>query len=114
MRGNVMSTHRTDVDDDVIPEFDFSRAIPNPFLGLIGPNYTIRSYGEGPERETYSVIILERHGRRRIEFVDLDIPRRRVAKSGIEWIARDAIAQFLGIDASSFDLVIEVRITASR
>jgi len=28
MRGNAMSTHGNDVDDDVIPEFDFSHAIP--------------------------------------------------------------------------------------
>lgn len=109
MRGNAMSTHRTDVDDDVVPEVDFSRGIPNPFAGLIGPNYRIYSHGEGPDRKAYSVISLERRGRQWIEFLGLDIPPHRVAGSGAEWVARDAIASFLGIDRLSFDLTIEVR-----
>lgn len=109
MRGNAMSTHRNDVDDDVIPEFDFSHAIPNPFIGLIGPNYTIRSHGEGSDRKTYSVISLERRGRQWIEFVDLEIEPRRVAHFGMEWIAREAIGQFMGIDPFSFDVIIKVR-----
>lgn len=104
-----MSTHQTDVDDDVIPEVDFSRGIPNPFAGLIGPNYRIYSHGEGPHRKAYSVISLERRGREWIEFVDLEIAPRRVAGSGTERVARDAIASFLGIDPLSFDLIIEVR-----
>jgi hypothetical protein len=103
-----MSTRRND-SDDVIPEFDFSGAIPNPFIGLIGPNYTIRSHGTGSNRKTYSVISSERRGQAWIEFVNLEIAPRRVARSGTEWIAREAIADFLGIDQSSFDLVIQVR-----
>ena len=109
-----MSTHRDDVVDDVIPEFDFSRAIPNPFIGLIGPNYTILSHGEGSDRKTYSVISLERRGREWIEFVELKIAPRRVARLATEWVARDAIASFLGIDRFSFDLTIEVRDTARK
>lgn len=108
------SEHQTDVDDVVTPEVDFSRGIPNPFAGLIGPNYRIHSHGEGPDRKTYSVISLERRGREWIEFVDLEIPPLRVAQLATEWVARDAIASFLGIDRFSFDLTIEVRDTVRR
>jgi len=94
---------------DDIPEFDFSRGIPNPFVGLIGPNYRIYSHGEGPERQTYSVISSRRRGREWIEFADLAIVPRRVARFRTEWVAREAIGRFLGIDSSSFDLFIEVR-----
>ena len=109
MRGNAMSTRRNDVDDDVIPEFDFSRGIPNPFVGLIGPNYRIYSHGEGPDRQTYTVISARRRRREWIEFRDLKIAPHRVAPFQTEWVAREAIGRFLGIDQSSFDLIIEVR-----
>ena len=109
MRGNYMSTHRNDVDDDVIPEVDFSRAIPNPFAGLIGPNYRIYSHGEGPDRQAFTVVTAQRDGGRWVDFVDLEIPSCPVAESGDEWIAREAIARFLGIDRFSFDLIIEVQ-----
>ena len=94
---------------DDIPGFDFSRRIPNPFVGLLGPDYRIYSRGEGPERQTYSVISSRRRGREWIEFVDLGIASRRVARFRTEWVAREAIGRFLGIDSSSFDLFIEVR-----
>jgi hypothetical protein len=103
-----MSTSKAN-DDDVIPEFDFSRGIPNPFVGLIGPNYRIYSHGEGSERRTYSVISSRRRGREWIEFVDLGIAPRRVARFKTEWVAREAIGRFLGIDSFSFDLIIEVQ-----
>lgn len=109
MRGNTMSTHRPDVDDDVIPEFDFSQAIPSPFVGLIGPNYRIHSHGEGPGRQTYTVISTRRRGRESVEFIDLDIAPRRVARFQTESVARAAIADFAGVDRFSFDLIIEVR-----
>ena len=109
MRGNAMSTHRDHVDDDVISEFDFRGAIPNPFLGLIGPNYLIRSHGNGSIAESYSVISVERRGREWIEFVDLEIAPCRVAGFETEWVGRQAIASFLGVDGASFDLIIEVR-----
>ena len=35
-----MSARQCDVVVDVIPEVDFSRAIPNPFAELIGPTPT--------------------------------------------------------------------------
>lgn len=104
-----MSTHRDHVVDDVIPEFDFRGAIPNPFLGLIGPNYLIRSHGNGSSEEPYSVIGVERRSREWIEFVDLEIAPRRVAGLETEWVARQAIAGFLGVDGASFDLTSEVR-----
>lgn len=104
-----MSTHRNDVDEDVIPEFDFSRAIPSPFAGLIGPNYTIYSHGDGRDRPTFTVVSAQREGGQWVDFVDLDIPSCRSEGSGDEWVAREAIGRFLGIDQSSFDLIIEVR-----
>jgi hypothetical protein len=104
-----MSTRRTDIDDDVIPEFDFSRAIPNPFVGLIGPNYKIHSHGSGSDRQSFRVVSAERAGRRWLDFVDLEIPSCPAAESGNEWIAREAIGRILGIDSFSFDLIIEVQ-----
>lgn len=104
-----MSTHRNDVDEDVIPEFDFSRAIPSPFAGLIGPNYRIHSHGEGPDRQVFTVVSAKREGGRWLDFVDLEIPSCLATESGDEWIAREAIADSLGIDRFSFDLIIEVR-----
>ena len=74
MLGNAMTTPRNDVDDDAIPEFDFSRGAPNPFVGLIGPNYRIYSHGEGPDRGTHSVISIRRRGREWIEFVNRPNP----------------------------------------
>jgi len=67
------------------------------------------SHGEGSNGKSYSVISLERRGREWIEFVDLEIAPRRIARLGTEWVAREAIDDFLGIDQSSFDLIIEVR-----
>lgn len=110
MRGNAMSTHRDDIDD-VIPDFDFRGAIPNPFLGLIGANYLIRSRGNGSIEESHAVISVERRGREWIEFVDLEIAPCRVAGFETEWVARQAIASFRGVDPASFDLTIEVRRT---
>jgi hypothetical protein len=104
-----MNTRRNDVVDDVIPEFDFSRAIPNPFAGLIGPNYKIYSHGIGSDRQSFAVVSTRRPGGRWLDFVDLEIPSCPAAESGNEWIAREAIGQFLGIDRSSFDLIIEVQ-----
>lgn len=104
-----MSTHRNDVDEDVIPEFDFSRAIPSPFAGLIGPNYTIRSHGDGDDHQAFTVVSVQREGGRWLDFVDLEISSCPSSGSGDEWIAREAIGRFLGIDQSSFDLIIEVR-----
>jgi hypothetical protein len=109
MRGNALTTPRNHVDDDAIPEFDFSRGIPNPFAGLIGPNYRIYSHGEGPDRQAYAVISARRRGREWIEFVDLKIAPRRAARFQTEWVARETIGRFLGIDSSSFDLIIEVK-----
>ena len=104
-----MNTHRIDVDEDVIPEFDFSLAIPSPFAGLIGPNYRIYSHGNGRDRQVFTVVTVEREGSRWLDFVDLEIPTCPATESGDEWIAREAIGQFLGIDSSSFDLIIEVQ-----
>jgi hypothetical protein len=94
---------------DDIPEFDFSRAIPNPFAGLIGPNYKIHSHGIGSDRQSFTVVSAQRSGRRWLDFVDLKIPSCPAAGSGDEWIAREAIGRFLGIDSFSFDLIIEVQ-----
>jgi hypothetical protein len=109
MRGNAISTHRNDVDDDVIPEFDFRGAIPNPFAGLIGPNYRIRSHGNGSDGRAFTVVSAKRDGRRWLDFGDLAIPSCPASESGDEWIAREAIARFLRIDSSGFDLIIEVQ-----
>lgn len=109
MRGNVMTTPPNDVDDDVIPEFDFNRAIPSPFIGRIGPNYTIWSHGDASDRQAFVVVSTHREGGGWIDFVDLEIPSCPAPESGAEWIAREAIGRFLGIDESDFDLIIEVR-----
>ncbi len=94
---------------DDIPEFDFSQAIPNPFVGLIGPNYKIHSHEIGSDRQSLTVVSAQRAGGWWLGFVDLEMPSCPAAESGNEWIARDAIGRFLGIDSFSFDLIIEVQ-----
>jgi len=89
MRGNVMTTPPNDVDDDVIPEFDFNRAIPSPFIGRIGPNYTIWSHGDASDRQAFMVVSTHREGGGWIDFVDLEIPSCPAPESGAEWIARE-------------------------
>ena len=55
------------------------------------------------------MISSRRRGREWIEFVDLGIAPRRVARFKTEWVAREAIGRFLGIDSFTFDLIIDVR-----
>jgi len=83
-----MSTPKVDADDDVIPEFDFSRAIPSHFRDHVIARRRARSWW--------------------IEIDEIDGSGRPARWSTIESTARQVIARSRGIDPSDFDLVIDL------
>jgi hypothetical protein len=50
-----MSTSKVNVDDDVIPEFDFSRSIPSPFRHLARKGMRFHIVTDGADLPTYHV-----------------------------------------------------------
>lgn len=59
-----MTTSKVNVDDDVIPEFDFSRAMPSPFRHLArkGMRFHIVTDGASPPPFTSSLAGVGAHG----------------------------------------------------
>jgi hypothetical protein len=105
-----MSTSKVPVvdDDDVIPEFDFSRAIPSPFRDRARKGMRFHILTDGADLPTFHVTA-RRHGR--AWWIEID----EIAGSGhparwttLESTARQAIARSQGIDLTDFDLVIDL------
>ena len=103
-----MSTHRNDVDDDVIPEFDFSRAVPSPFRHLARKGMRFHIVTDGAELPVYHVCA-QRLGRSWwIEIEEIAGSGTSVRWATMESRARQVISRSTGINPSDFDLVIDL------
>lgn len=67
-----MSTSNVNVVDDVIPEFDFSRAMPRPFRHLARKGMRFHIVTEGAKLPTFHVIARRRGRSRWIEIDEID------------------------------------------
>ena len=103
-----MSTSKVNVDDDVIPEFDFSRSIPSPFRHLARKGMRFHIVTDGADLPTYQVTARRRGRAWWIEIDEIDDSRRPARWSAIESTARQLIAQSRGFAESDFDLVIDL------
>ena len=104
-----MSTSRSRiVDDDLIPEFDFRRAIPSPYRdrARAGMRFNIRT--DGADLPVYHVQAVPRGRAWWIEVAEIDGSGRSVRWASIESAAREIIARAEGIGPADFDLVIEL------
>jgi hypothetical protein len=105
-----LSTPKASVvdDDDVMPEFDFSRAIPSPFRDRARKGMRFHILTDGADLPTFHVTARRR---RRAWWIEID----EIAGSGhparwatLESTARRTIAQSQGIAPTDFDLVIDL------
>ena len=105
-----MSTSKVPVvdDDDVMPEFDFSRAIPSPFRDRARKGMRFHILTDGADLPTFHVTARRRG---RVWWIEID----EIAGSGLparwttlESTARETIARSQGIDPTDFDLVIDL------
>jgi hypothetical protein len=103
-----MSTPKVDADDDVIPEFDFSRAIPSPFADRARKGMRFHILRADSDLPTYHVTARRRARSWWIEIDEIDGSGRPARWSTIESTARQVIARSRGIDPSDFDLVIDL------
>jgi len=103
-----MSTSKVDVDDDVIPEFDFGRAMPSPFRDRARRGMRFHILTDGADLPTFHVTARRRGRGWWIEIDEIDGFGRLARWSTIESTARQAIARSRSIDPSEFDLVIDL------
>lgn len=103
-----MSTSKVNVDDDVIPEFDFSRAVPSPFRHLARKGMRFHIVTDGADLPTYHVIARRRGRTWWIEIDEIDGSGRPARWSTIERVARQTIARAQSIDSTAFDLLIDL------
>ena len=103
-----MSTSKVNVDDDVSPEFDFSRSIPSPFRDLARKGMRFHIVTDGADLPTYHVTARRRGRAWWIEIDEIDGSGRPARWSTIESTARRLIAQSRGVADSDFDLVIDL------
>lgn len=104
-----MSTSRSRiVDDDLIPEFDFSRAIPSPYRdrARAGMRFHIRT--DGADLPVYHVQAAPRGRGWWIEVAEIDGSGRSTRWQTIESTAREMIARSEGLEPTDFDLAIEL------
>ena len=103
-----MSTSKVHVDDDVIPEFDLSRAVPSPFRDRARRGMRFHIVTDGARLPTYHVIVGRRGRSWWIEIDEIHGSGRSARWSTIESAARQLIARAKGIEPSAFDLVIDL------
>ncbi len=103
-----MRTSKVNVDDDVIPEFDFRRAAPSPFRHLARKGMRFHIVTDGAGLPAFHVIARRRGRSWWIEIDEIDGSGRPAQLSTIESTARQVIAQSRSIDKSDFDLVIDL------
>jgi hypothetical protein len=103
-----LSTPKASVVDDVIPEFDFSRAIPSPFRDRARKGMRFHILTDGADRPTFHVTAQRRGRAWWIEIDEIDGSARPARWSTIEPVARQVIARAQGIDPTDFDLVIDL------
>ena len=103
-----MSPSKVNVVDDVIPEFDFSRAMPSPFRHLARKGMRFHIVTDGAKLPAFHVIARRRGRSWWIEIDEIDGSGRPARWSTIESTARQMIAQSRSIDPSDFDLVIDL------
>jgi len=103
-----MSTSKVNVDDDVIPEFDFSRATPSPFRHRARQGMRFHILTDGADLPIYHVTARRRGRAWWIEIDEIDGSARPARWSTIESIARQAIVRSRSVDPSEFDLVIDL------
>lgn len=103
-----MSTSKVNVVDDVIPEFDFSRAVPSPFRDRARRGMRFHIVTEGARLPTYHVIASRRGRAWWIEIDEIDGSGGPARWSTIESASRQLIARAKGVEPSDFDLVIDL------
>jgi hypothetical protein len=104
-----MSTSKTNVvDDDTIPEFDFSRAIPSPFRDRARNGMRFHIVTDGADRPIYHVTARRRRRGWWIEIDEIEGSGGRARVPSIESVARGLISRACGLDPSQFDLVIDL------
>ena len=96
------------VDDDVILEFDFRRAIPSPFRDRARKGMRFHILTDGADLPTFHVTARRRGRAWWIEIDEIDGSARAASWSTIESTARQVIARSSGLDTSDFDLVIDL------
>lgn len=103
-----MTTSKVNLDDDVILEVDFSRAVPSPFRDRARKGMRFHIVTDGAALPLYHVDAQRRGRSWWIEIEEIVGSGRPVRWSTIESTARHVIARSHGIDPSDFDLIIDV------
>ena len=104
-----MSTSKVHVDDDdLITEFDFSRAIPSPFRDRARKGMRFHILTDGAELPIFHVTAQRRGRAWWIDIDEIGGAGRLARWSAIESVARQVIARAHGIDPTDFDLVIDL------
>ena len=103
-----MSTSKVNVDHDVIPEFDFRRAVPSPFRHQARQGMRFHIVTDGAGLPAFHVTARRRGRSWWITVDEIDGSGRAARWSTIESAARQLIAQSRSIDPSDFDLVIDL------
>ena len=103
-----MSTSKVNVDGDVIPEFDFRRAIPSPFRDRARRGMRFHVVRVGAALPTFHVTARRRGPGWWVEVSEIGGSGRSARWSTIESTARQLIAESADVTSADFDLVIDL------